>query len=227
MDKIKAFYNNLVDTIIKKQLDKSPLEETVKQELYKKFKKVYNACAVFCLVVGIVGILAIVIGGSSDYEPTYSSSSSSSGSSYGSSYSSSSGSSYGSGSSSFDNKYGTGTTKCLKSGCNNYIASSGDSAYCTAHSNKCLECYCYIDGDAMYCMDCLTDAANDVKNDSYDYDYDYDYNYDYDYGYDDGYDYNPNDKYYSSNDYNNDGKISDSEFQGALNDYLNDYYGMY
>ena len=68
----------------------------------------------------------------------------------------------------FSNKYGSRTTKCAQSGCSNYIASSGDTAYCTSHSNKCLECYCYIDGDAMYCMDCLTEAANDIKDD-YDY----------------------------------------------------------
>ena len=65
----------------------------------------------------------------------------------------------------FSNKYGSSTTKCAKSGCSNYIAKSGDTAYCTAHSNKCLECYCYIDGDAMYCMKCLTSAASKVKND--------------------------------------------------------------
>ena len=67
----------------------------------------------------------------------------------------------------FSNDYGSKTTKCMKSGCNNYIASSGDTAYCVTHSNKCLECYCYIDGDAMYCMDCLSGAAaknNDDKN---------------------------------------------------------------
>jgi len=68
--------------------------------------------------------------------------------------------SYDNSSSYFSNDYGTSTTKCAKSGCSNYIASSGDTAYCVSHSNKCLECYCYIDGDAMYCMDCLTAAAN-------------------------------------------------------------------
>ena len=68
----------------------------------------------------------------------------------------------------FSNKYGSKTTKCAQSGCSNYIASSGDTAYCVTHSNKCLDCRCYIDGDAMYCMDCLSDAANDI-NDDYDY----------------------------------------------------------
>jgi hypothetical protein len=66
----------------------------------------------------------------------------------------------------FSNKYGTKSTKCAQSGCNNYIASSGDTCHCVAHSNKCLECRCYIDGDAMYCMDCLSDAVNGLKNDS-------------------------------------------------------------
>ena len=31
---------------------------------------------------------------------------------------------------------------------------SGKSSF----TNKCGNCYCYIDGDAMYCMDCLEDA---------------------------------------------------------------------
>lgn len=57
----------------------------------------------------------------------------------------------------FSNKYGTPTTKCYISGCNNYIASSGDTNCCTTHSNLCLNCSCYIDSDAMYCMDCLED----------------------------------------------------------------------
>lgn len=59
----------------------------------------------------------------------------------------------------FTNKYGTATTKCAHSGCNNYIASSGDTNCCTTHSNKCLDCKKYIDEDAMYCMSCLTDAT--------------------------------------------------------------------
>lgn len=66
----------------------------------------------------------------------------------------------------FSNKYGSKSTKCAKSGCNNYIASSGDSAYCTTHSKKCLECHCYIDEDALYCMSCLKKAANDIKKDN-------------------------------------------------------------
>lgn len=72
-----------------------------------------------------------------------------------------------SGSGSFTNKYGTSTTKCAVAGCNNYIAKSGDTNCCTTHSNKCLECYCYIDGDAMYCMDCIKGALADDDDDDY------------------------------------------------------------
>ena len=62
----------------------------------------------------------------------------------------------------FTNKYGTPTTKCAHSGCENYIASSGDTNCCTVHSHRCLNCNKYIDEDAAYCMDCLTDSAEDV-----------------------------------------------------------------
>lgn len=67
--------------------------------------------------------------------------------------------SYSSSTGSFSNKYGTATTKCAVSGCSNYIASSGDTNCCVSHSNKCLECRKYIDGDAMYCMSCIYSAA--------------------------------------------------------------------
>ena len=60
--------------------------------------------------------------------------------------------------SSFTNKYGTATTKCAHPGCNNYIATSGDTNCCTTHSRKCLECGCYIDEDALYCVSCLRKA---------------------------------------------------------------------
>lgn len=76
-------------------------------------------------------------------------------------------SSSGSSSSTFTNKYGTRTTKCAHSGCNNYIASSGDTNCCTVHSNRCLNCNKYIDEDAMYCMDCLTEAAGGSSYSSY------------------------------------------------------------
>ena len=59
----------------------------------------------------------------------------------------------------FTNKYGTPTTKCAHPGCNNYIAPSGDTNCCVTHSNRCADCGKYIDEDAMYCMDCLSKAA--------------------------------------------------------------------
>lgn len=68
--------------------------------------------------------------------------------------------------SSFTNKYGTSTTKCVVSGCNNYIAKSGDTNCCTTHSNKCGNCKCYIDGDAMYCMSCISSAIGNNKSNS-------------------------------------------------------------
>lgn len=67
---------------------------------------------------------------------------------------------------SFTNKYGTANTKCSVSGCNNYIASSGDTNCCAKHSNTCLECGKYIDGDAMYCMTCLSSAINNSTSSS-------------------------------------------------------------
>ena len=67
-------------------------------------------------------------------------------------------------SASFTNKYGTPTTKCAHPGCNNYIAPSGDTNCCTSHSNRCADCGKYIDEDAMYCIDCLTKAAQDVNS---------------------------------------------------------------
>ena len=67
---------------------------------------------------------------------------------------------------SFTNKYGTATTKCAHSGCNNYIASSGDTNCCAVHSKKCAECGKYIDEDALYCMDCITKATTGSKTNS-------------------------------------------------------------
>lgn len=43
----------------------------------------------------------------------------------------------------------------------------------------------------------------------------------------DSYSYNTNDKYYSANDYNNDGDLSDSEFRGAVDDYMDDYFAAH
>ena len=61
-------------------------------------------------------------------------------------------------SSRFTNQYGTPTTICAHPGCNNYIASSGDTNCCTTHSRRCAQCGKYIDEDATYCMDCLRGA---------------------------------------------------------------------
>ena len=69
-------------------------------------------------------------------------------------------------SSGFTNLYGTSTTKCAHSGCNNYIASSGDTNCCTIHSNKCLNCGKYIDEDAMYCMSCIKNSVSGSKSNS-------------------------------------------------------------
>ena len=60
----------------------------------------------------------------------------------------------------FTNKYGTATTKCAHTGCSEYIASSGDTNCCVTHSHNCLNCGCYIDEDAMYCMTCIEDALD-------------------------------------------------------------------
>ncbi len=67
---------------------------------------------------------------------------------------------------SFTNAYGTPTTKCAHSGCDNYIASSGDTNCCSIHSNKCLNCGKYIDEDAMYCMACLSSAGGKSTTDN-------------------------------------------------------------
>lgn len=48
--------------------------------------------------------------------------------------------------------------KCAKSGCDSNAVTTGDSIYCAKHSNRCLNCSCYIDGDAMYCMSCIKKA---------------------------------------------------------------------
>ena len=73
-------------------------------------------------------------------------------------YSSNSQSSY------FTNKYGTATTKCHHDGCNNYIASSGDTWDCEYHAGTCMNCGKYIDCDAMYCMDCLSNSTKNNNN---------------------------------------------------------------
>lgn len=56
----------------------------------------------------------------------------------------------------FTNSYGSVTTKCAHSGCENAIATSGDTNCCITHSNKCYNCGKYIDEDAIFCMDCIS-----------------------------------------------------------------------
>jgi len=58
----------------------------------------------------------------------------------------------------FYNSYGSYSTKCAYSGCDRMIVNRGDSNCCAVHSNRCYNCNQYIDGDAMYCMDCIKDA---------------------------------------------------------------------
>lgn len=103
----------------------------------------------------------------SSYNPTGSTSSAPSTSTSSSSYKPSSTTS--STSTTFTNKYGTPTTKCAHAGCNNYIASSGDTNCCTTHSNRCGKCGKYIDEDAMYCMDCLKAATTSSSSSSSSY----------------------------------------------------------
>lgn len=106
-------------------------------------------------------VMSLLTGCDNNYEydsktDSYSSSPTTNSSTGSSSSSSSSNKTSGSSTTSFTNAYGTSTTKCAHPGCNNYIASSGDTNCCTTHSNRCLNCNKYIDEDATYCMSCLT-----------------------------------------------------------------------
>ena len=56
------------------------------------------------------------------------------------------------------NKTTSGGKTCAKSGCTNKAVTTGDSVYCATHSNRCGQCGCYIDGDAMYCLSCIAKA---------------------------------------------------------------------
>lgn len=66
----------------------------------------------------------------------------------------------------FSNKFGTMSTKCVHPDCDMNIVTSGDSNCCIIHSNRCGNCNCYIDGDAMYCMDCMTGALSNKNSSS-------------------------------------------------------------
>ena len=58
----------------------------------------------------------------------------------------------------FTNRYGTPSTICAHKGCIYKIAYSGDTNCCTTHSQRCGNCDCYIDEDAVYCMECIENA---------------------------------------------------------------------
>jgi hypothetical protein len=60
----------------------------------------------------------------------------------------------------FDGVGGSSGRTCAQPGCSRSAVSSGDSVYCSSHSNRCGNCGCYIDADAMFCMDCLRDALS-------------------------------------------------------------------
>lgn len=66
----------------------------------------------------------------------------------------------------FTNEYGTPSTLCSHEGCNRYIATSGNTKCCTAHSQSCINCGCYIDEDAIYCMQCLSESITNSKRNS-------------------------------------------------------------
>ena len=105
---------------------------------------------------------------------------------------------------SFTNKYGSPTTKCAHPGCDSYIASSGDTNCCEKHSNRCAECGCYIDEDATWCMECIENAANSDKGVKYSK--------------------GTTDSKYSAEkgDTNNDGYLSDEEYEELLDKLLTD-----
>lgn len=71
-----------------------------------------------------------------------------------------------SGDTAFTNEYGTAATKCAHSGCENPVASSGDTNCCTIHSNKCAKCGRYIDEDATWCMNCISSALSGTSKGS-------------------------------------------------------------
>ena len=60
----------------------------------------------------------------------------------------------------FNNEFGSIDTPCAYPGCSRTIVTSGDSNCCSVHSNRCLNCSRYIDGDAVYCMRCIEEAVN-------------------------------------------------------------------
>ena len=61
-------------------------------------------------------------------------------------------------SSSYSSSSSGSSRTCAHRGCTRKAVTSGDSIYCSTHSNRCLNCGKYIDEDAMYCMSCLSKA---------------------------------------------------------------------
>ncbi|MBE6036660.1 MAG: hypothetical protein E7223_03410 [Clostridiales bacterium] len=53
---------------------------------------------------------------------------------------------------------GSSGKTCAMAGCTKKAVTSGDSVYCSTHSRRCGNCGCYIDADAMFCMDCIKNA---------------------------------------------------------------------
>ncbi len=58
----------------------------------------------------------------------------------------------------------TSPQQCLHDGCSKKAVTTGDSFYCENHSNKCLVCGCYIDEDAMFCLNCIVEALKTTKS---------------------------------------------------------------
>lgn len=102
---------------------------------------------------------------------------------------------------------------CSKEGTRSIIGISGEKEYyCSTHYDE-ME-------DIMNAM--VDDVLDSYETDDYDYDYDYTDDYSYD-DYDAGYSYDSSDPYYSANDHNNDGYLTDEEFLDAMEDALDDY----
>ena len=109
-------------------------------------------------------------------------------------------------------------------------SSSGSSSY-SYNDDSSDSSECYVCGEPAsttygsydYCTSCysLVKGSTEALEDSgYDFD-------DYDYDYGSGYSYDSDDDYYSDNDHNDDGLISDNEFQDALGDYMDDLLENY
>lgn len=163
-----SIHNRQIISLISVPSDSLPVSAEKYTFSQREEVKVLKSQKILAIVLVLVAVLVMLTGcsndtsnrssvGSSVETPTTSSSNSTNSTSPSSGTSSKS---------AFTNKYGTATTKCAHSGCDNYIASSGDTNCCTTHSNKCLECGKYIDEDAMYCMSCITNAVTDSSSGS-------------------------------------------------------------